>query len=58
MTYLNLTERQVTIISIALTNLYDEVAKWSECGPLIPMMRDDIMKLSKYIDKETAEQRK
>ena len=46
-TKLYLTDRQTSIINIALTNLYDE----------IPMghgtkMRDDIMELSKYIQKQ------
>ena len=45
MTTLNLTDRQITIISIAITNLYDEIAKSGEGGA----MRDDIMELSKYI---------
>ena len=46
-TQLCLTDRQTSIINIALTNLYD----------VIPMghgtkMRDDIMELSKYIQKQ------
>jgi len=45
---LNLTERQITIISIALTNLYDEIAKSGEGSA----MRNDIMELSKYIQQQ------
>jgi len=37
MTTLNLTERQITILGIALTNLYDEIAKSGEGQ----QMRDD-----------------
>ncbi len=48
MTTLNLTERQVTILGIALTNLYDEIAKSGEGQ----QMRDDIMTLSAYIQKQ------
>jgi hypothetical protein len=51
MTNLNLTERQITIISIAITNLYDEIAKSGGGGA----MRDDIMELSKYIQKQCNE---
>jgi hypothetical protein len=51
MTTLNLTDRQVSIISIAITNLYDEIAKSGEGGA----MRDDIMELSKYIQKQCNE---
>ena len=48
MTNLNLTERQVTILGIALTNLYDKIYKSGEGQ----QMRDDIMELSKYIQKQ------
>jgi hypothetical protein len=48
---LNLTDRQVIIISMAITNLYDEIAKSGEGQ----QMRDDIMELSKYIHKQTSE---
>jgi len=48
MTTLNLTERQITILGIALTNLYDEIAK-SGGGK---QMRDDIMELSKLVNDE------
>jgi len=49
MTTLNLTERQVTILGIALTNLYDEIAKSDEGK----QMREDIIELSRYIQKQT-----
>ena len=44
---ITITDRQISILGIALTNLYD----------VIPMghgtkMRDDIMELSKYIQKQ------
>lgn len=51
MTTLNLTERQITILGIALTNLYDEIAKSGEGQ----QMRDDIMEFSRYIQKQTQE---
>ena len=51
MTTLNLTDRQITIISIAITNLYDEIAKSGEGGA----MRDDIMELSKYVQQQYQE---
>jgi hypothetical protein len=54
MTNLNLTDRQITIISIALTNLYDEIAKSGEGSA----MRDDIMELSKYIQQQYQEAQK
>lgn len=47
-TQLCLTDRQATIISIALTNLYDEIAKLGEGTK----MREDVMKLSAYIQKQ------
>jgi hypothetical protein len=40
MTTLNLTQRQVTILGIALTNLYDKIYKSGEGQ----QMRDDIMR--------------
>ncbi len=43
-----LTDRQTTILGIALTNLYDEIAMGGEGKK----MRDDIMELSKYIQKQ------
>ncbi len=51
MTTLNLTERQVTILGIALTNLYDTIAKSGEGQ----QMRDDIMILSAYVQQQYAE---
>ena len=51
MTTLHLTERQVTILGIALTNLYDEIAKSGEGQ----QMRDDIMEFSRYIQKQSLE---
>lgn len=54
MTNLNLTKRQITIISIALTNLYDEIAKSGEGS----VMGDDIMDLSKYIQQQHQEAQK
>ena len=47
-TQLCLTDRQTTILGIALTNLYDEIAMGGEGKK----MRDDIMELSKYIQKQ------
>ncbi len=51
MTTLNLTERQVTILGIALTTLYDEITKTRE----VQQMRKDIMDFSRYIQKQTLE---
>ena len=48
LTQLCLTDRQTSIINIALTNLYDEIAMGGEGKK----MRDDIMELSKYIQKQ------
>ena len=48
MTTLNLTERQVTILGIALTNLYDTIVKSGEGEE----MKDDILEFSKYIQKQ------
>jgi hypothetical protein len=50
MTTLNLTERQVTILGIALTNLYDEITKSGA--------RDEIKELNSYIQKQSLEQLK
>ena len=47
-TKLYLTDRQTSILNIALTNLYDEIAMGGEGKK----MRDDIMELSKYIQKQ------
>ena len=47
-TKLYLTDRQTSIINVALTNLYDEIAMGGEGKK----MRDDIMELSKYIQKQ------
>ena len=47
-TQLCLTDRQTTILGIALTNLYDTIAKSGEGKK----MRDDIMELSKYMQKQ------
>ena len=51
MTTLNLTERQIRILGIALTNLYDEIAKSGEGIGMI----DEIMEFSRYIQKQTLE---
>ena len=51
MTTLNLTERQVTILGIALTTLYDEITKSGEGQ----QMRDDIMTLSAYVQQQYKE---
>ena len=47
-TQLCLTDRQTTILGIALTNLYDTIVKSGEGE----QMRDDIMELSKYMQKQ------
>ncbi len=47
-TQLCLTDRQTTILGIALTNLYDTIVKSGEGQ----QMRDDIMTLSAYIQKQ------
>ena len=44
-TQLCLTDRQTSILNIALTNLYDTIVKSGEGH----QMRSDIMTLSKYI---------
>jgi hypothetical protein len=51
MTTLNLTKRQIIILNISLTTLYDEIAKSGEGQ----QMRDDIMEFSRYIQKQTLE---
>jgi hypothetical protein len=51
MTTLTLTQRQVTILGLALTVLYDKIAKSGEGQ----QMRDDIMEFSRYIQKQTSE---
>ena len=47
-TQLCLTDRQISILGIALTDLYDVIAMGGEGKK----MRDDIMELSKYIQKQ------
>ena len=47
-TKLYLTDRQISILGIALTDLYDVIAMGGEGKK----MRDDIMELSKYIQKQ------
>jgi hypothetical protein len=47
-TQLCLTDRQTALIGIALTNLYDTIAKSGEGH----QMRNDIMELSAYIQKQ------
>ena len=47
-TQLCLTDRQTSIINIALTNLYDEIALGGEGKK----MRDDIMELFEYMQKQ------
>jgi hypothetical protein len=56
MTTLNITElcltnRQTTIIGIALTTLYDEIAKSGDGQK----MREDIMELSAYVKQQYDE---
>ena len=51
MTTLNLTERQIIILNLALTTLYDEIAKSGEGIK----MKDEIMELNSYIQKQTLE---
>jgi hypothetical protein len=50
-TQLCLTDRQTTILGIALTNLYDTIVKSGEGH----QMRDDIMTLSAYVQQQYAE---
>ena len=52
MTTLNLTKRQIIILNLALTTLYDEIAKSGEGIK----MRDEIMEFSRYIQKQTQKQ--
>ena len=47
-TQLCLTDRQTTILGIALTNLYDTIVKSGEGDK----MMDDIMELSEYMQKQ------
>ena len=49
---LNLTKRQTLILSIALTNLYDEIAKSGEEH----QMKLDVMELAKLIQTETSKE--
>jgi hypothetical protein len=51
MTTLNLTKRQIIILNLALTTLYDEIAKSGEGIK----MKDEIMELNSYIQKQTLE---
>ena len=51
MTTLNLTERQIIILNLALTTLYDEITKSGEGIK----MKDEIMEFSRYIQKQTLE---
>ncbi len=51
MTQLCLTDRQTTILGIALTNLYDTIVKSGEGQ----QMRDDIMILSAYVQQQYKE---
>jgi hypothetical protein len=51
MTTLNLTERQIIILNLALTTLYDEITKSGEGIK----MKDEIMELNRYIQKQTLE---
>ncbi len=50
-TQLCLTDRQTTILGIALTNLYDTIVKSGEGQ----QMRDDIMILSAYVQQQYKE---
>ena len=47
---MNLTTRQLNILTIALTNFYDEVCKTGTT----PEMKQDIMELSKLVSNEFA----
>ncbi len=51
MTQLCLTDRQTTILGIALTTLYDVIAMGREGKK----MRDDIMELSTYVQQQYVE---
>ena len=50
-TQLCLTDRQTTILGIALTTLYDTIVKSGEGH----QMRDDIMELSAYVQQQYSE---
>ena len=50
-TQLCLTDRQTTILGIALTTLYDTIVKSGEGH----QMRDDIMELSAYVQQQYKE---
>ena len=54
MTELNLTDRQLILISMAMANFYDTITRTGE-GKSV---QSEIMELSEYIGKETSEQRK
>jgi hypothetical protein len=45
---MNLTQRQLNILTIALTNFYDEVCKTGTT----PEMKQDIMELCKMVNNE------
>ncbi len=47
---MNLTQRQLNILTVALTNFYDEVCKTGTT----PEMKQDIMELSKLVNDEFA----
>jgi hypothetical protein len=51
MTTLNLTKRQIIILNLALTTLYDEITKSGEGIK----MKDEIMELNRYIQKQSLE---
>jgi hypothetical protein len=51
MTTLNLTKRQIIILNLALTTLYDEITKSGEGVK----MKDEIMELNRYIQKQSLE---
>ena len=47
---MNLTKRQMNILTVALTNFYDEVCKTGTT----PEMKQDIMELCKLVNDEYA----
>ncbi len=47
---MNLTQRQLNILTVALTNFYDEVCKTGTT----PEMKQDIMELHKLVNDEFA----
>lgn len=47
---MNLTQRQLNILTVSLTNFYDEVCKTG----ITPKMKQDIMGLSKMVNDEYA----